>query len=100
MGMDGIRNETEQNGNEKRDTRIRGSMRTEIKTCEWRTAGLLDRSQNRTHRGEGGAEDQSICDRRMGLGKARKEAPSRMKNVSIESSAEKKSLLAEENVYP
>jgi hypothetical protein len=50
--------------------------------CNWRTAELLHRLQKGTHRGKGGAADQSI-QRRMGLGTACKEETSRMKNVSI-----------------
>jgi hypothetical protein len=33
-------------------------------SCEWRTAELLDRLQNGTHRGKGGAADQSIYGRK------------------------------------
>jgi hypothetical protein len=58
---------------------------------------LLDRLQNGTHRGKGGAADQSIHGR-MGLGTAGKGETSRMKNVSIESSGGKElRLWVEEN---
>jgi hypothetical protein len=46
---------------------------------------LLDSLQNRTHRDKGAAADQSAHGR-VGLGAARKEEISRMKNISIESS--------------
>jgi hypothetical protein len=61
-------------------------------SCEWSTAGLLARLQNGTHRGKGGAADQSIHDRRMGLGTARKGETSRMKNISTEGSGGGKNM--------
>jgi hypothetical protein len=56
---------------------------------------LLDRLQNGTHRGKGGAADQSIHGR-MGLGTAYKEET--LKNDSMVSSGGRKSYLrVEEN---
>jgi L-alanine-DL-glutamate epimerase-like enolase superfamily enzyme len=49
---------------------------------------MLDRLQNRTHRGKGGAADQSTHGR-MGLRTACKEETLRVKNISIESSGGK-----------
>jgi hypothetical protein len=57
-------------------------------SCKWRTAELLDRVQNGTHKGKEGIADQSTHGR-MGLRTAYKEETSRMKNVSIKSSGEK-----------
>jgi hypothetical protein len=54
---------------------------------------LLERLQKRAHRGKEGAADQSIHVRKMGLPTARNGEPSRMKNVSIESSGGKKMSL-------
>jgi hypothetical protein len=66
-------------------------------SCEWRSAELLDRLQNGTHRGKAGTADQSVHGR-MGLGTACKEETSRIKNVLIQSSGGKKlCLLVEEN---
>jgi hypothetical protein len=58
-------------------------------SCKWRTADLLDRLQNESHRGRGGTADQSIHGR-TGLGTACKEETLRMKNVSIENSGREK----------
>jgi hypothetical protein len=58
-------------------------------SCKWRTAKLLDRLQNGTHKGKEGMADQST-DGRTGLGTTYKEETSRVKNVSIESSGGKK----------
>jgi hypothetical protein len=55
-------------------------------------AKLLNRLQNGTHRGKGGAADQLILGR-MGLTTACKEETLRMKNVSIESSGGKQLCL-------
>jgi hypothetical protein len=49
-----------------------------------KTEKLLIIFRNGTHRGKGGAADQSIYGR-MGLGTACKEETSKVKNVSIES---------------
>jgi hypothetical protein len=48
---------------------------------------------NGTHRGKAGAADQSTQGR-MGLGTARKEETSRVKNVSIESSGGKIKIMS------
>jgi hypothetical protein len=53
-----------------------------------RTAELLDRLQNGTHRGKGSPAEQSAHGR-MGLGIASKEETSRMKNISFENSGGK-----------
>jgi hypothetical protein len=61
---------------------------------------LLDRLQDGTHRGKGGAADQSIHGR-MGLGTVCKEEMLRMKNVSImRSGGRKLHLWVEENCVP
>jgi hypothetical protein len=57
---------------------------------------MLDRLQVGTHRGKGGATDQSIHER-MGVGTACKGEAPRMKNISIESSGGKKICLWVEN---
>jgi hypothetical protein len=77
---------------------ISQDRRTAIKmVCEWRTADLLDRLQNGTHRGNGGEADQSTHGR-TGKGTACKQEVSRMRNILIESSGvKKKSLQVEEN---
>jgi hypothetical protein len=62
--------------------------------CPLRAAELLDRFQNATHRGKGGAADQ-ILHGRMGLGTACKEE--RLKNISIESLERKKICVFTEN---
>jgi hypothetical protein len=59
--------------------------------CEWRTAELLDRLQNGTHKGKGCTADQSLHGS-MGLGSACKETL-RMKDVSIKSSGGKNYVL-------
>jgi hypothetical protein len=66
---------------------------------------LPNRLQNGTHRGKGGAADQSVHGR-MGLGTAFKGETPRMKNVSIESSGGKnyvfglrKTVYPQKNVY-
>jgi hypothetical protein len=58
----------------------------EQQLCKWRTAELLDRLQNGTHRGCVGVADQSTHGR-MGLGAACKAETSRLKNISIENFA-------------
>jgi hypothetical protein len=60
-------------------------------SCEGRTAELIARLENGTHRGRSGAADRSTHGR-MGLGTAYKEETSRIKNVSIESSGKKKNM--------
>jgi hypothetical protein len=50
---------------------------------------LLDRLQNGPHRGKGRAANQSTY-RRIGLGTACKKETTRMKNISITRSGEKK----------
>jgi hypothetical protein len=65
--------------------------------CEWRTAELLNRLQNGTHKGKGGATDQSVHGL-MGLGTVYKGETLRMENVSIVSSGGRKLCLwVEEN---
>jgi hypothetical protein len=58
-------------------------------SCKWRTAELLDRLQNGTHRGKGDAVYQSIHGK-MGLGTVCKEETLRMNNVSNQSSGGRK----------
>lgn len=58
------------------------------RSCNWRTAELLDSLQNEIYRGKGDVADQSTHGR-MGLGAAFKKETSRMKNVSVESSGGK-----------
>jgi hypothetical protein len=61
---------------------------------------LLDRLQNGTHRGEGGAADQSIHGK-MGLRTECKEETLRIEDVSIVSSGGRKLCLwVEENCVP
>jgi hypothetical protein len=64
---------------------------------EQRTAELLERLQNGTHREKGGTADQSTHGK-FGLGTVCKEETSRMRNVSIEIFRGKKLCLwVEEN---
>jgi hypothetical protein len=69
---------------------ITGSRRTAIKMVRPRhgIAELVGRLHNGTHRGKGGAADQSVHGR-IGLGTVCKAETSRMKNVLIESSGGK-----------
>jgi hypothetical protein len=64
--MGRIRNETIRSKNGIKERHIIGNRKTAT-SCEWRTAKLLDRLQNGTHRGKRGTADQSIHGR-VGLG--------------------------------